>query len=112
MGGDGESWIDGEPMMEVFYLSDQGGMLFNEAEGELWEGHLLFHAPAPYGTALAMVENFVLSEKPKLLWGRIPVGNRPARLFTRKIGFTPLGIRECPFAAEIFVWGKRFEFSS
>jgi hypothetical protein len=104
MGGEGD--LDGAPLMGVLYLSDQGGMLFHESDPGLWEGHWLFHARAPYGTALAMVRKFVLSEKPKLLWGRVPVANRAARLFTRKLGFTSLGIRERPFPAEIFVWGR------
>lgn len=104
MGGEGE--LDGSGLLGVFYLSDHGGMLFHESDPGLWEGHWLFTSPAPYGMALAMVEKFVLEVKPKMLWGRVPVANRAARLFTRRIGFESLGLRAAPFQAEIFVWGR------
>ncbi len=104
MGGEGE--LDGAPLLHAFYLSDHGGMLFHESDPGLWEGHYLFTAPAPYKLALGMVHAFVLDKAPKLLWGRVPVANRPARMFTRKLGFTSLGIRERPFPAEIFAWGR------
>lgn len=106
MGGEGE--LDGKLLLDIgiFYLSDDGGMLFHESDPGLWEGHYLFTRRAPYNLALGMVCAFVLEAQPRLLWGRVPVANRAARLFTRKIGLTSLGIRQRPFPAEIFVWGR------
>ncbi len=102
----GEGYLDGTPLMGAFYTSEHGGMLFHESEPGLWEGHWLFLAPNPKKLALGILAQFMLDEQPKLLWGRVPVGNRAARLFTRSMGFTSLGLRECPFLAEIFVWGQ------
>lgn len=103
MGGEGV--LDGTPLLGIFYLSDGGGMLFHESDPGLWEGHYLFTDPS-HDLALGMVRAFVLEAQPRLLWGRVPVGNRAARLFTRKLGFKSLGLRAAPFQAEIFVWGR------
>lgn len=102
MGGEGV--LDGAPLLDIFYLSDTGGMLFHGSEG-IYEGHYLFTAPAPYELALGMVRACMLEEA-ELVWGRVPVGNRAARIFTRRIGFTSLGIRAAPFQAEIFYRGR------
>jgi hypothetical protein len=104
MGGEGE--LDGTPLLGIFYLSDHGGMLFHESDPGLWEGHYLFTARAPYDLALGMVRAFMLEARPRMLWGRVPVANRAARLFSRKIGLTSLGIRQRPFPAEIFAWKR------
>lgn len=110
MGGEGE--LDGTPLLGVFYTSDQGGMLFHESDPGLWEGHWLFTARAPYGMALAMVKQFVYEMDPKLLWGSIGIGNRAARLFTRRLGFTSLGVRKrLGHEQEFFVWERGLSVS-
>jgi hypothetical protein len=98
MGGQGI--LDGTPLLDIFYLSAAGGMLFH-GSGGVYEGHYLFTAPAPCELALGMVHACML-EGAELIWGRVPVGNRAARIFTRKIGFNSLGLRERPFPAEWF----------
>ncbi len=107
LGTDGKSWIDGAPLMGLFYLSDQGGMTFHESEPGLWEGHYLFTERGCFDLALGMVHACVLEARPKMIWGRVPVQNKAGRMFTRKLGFTSLGICERPFPAEIFVWQRR-----
>lgn len=105
-----EGYLDGAPLLEngFMYLSDHGGMLFHGDDGIL-EGHYLFTERGCYGTALAMVEQCVLEIGFRALWGRIGLINRAARLFTRRLGFTSLGIRQRPFPAELFIWKRALE---
>lgn len=112
----GDDVLDGRPLLDggLFYLSDLGGMLFHPSDPGIYEGHYLFTARgAPvYEMALGMVHACVLEAAHRMLWGRVPVANRAARIFTRRLGFTSLGIRQRPFPAEIFVWKRALCHSS
>lgn len=78
----------------AFYVSEGGGVLFHPW-ADTWEGHylLLDRGKAARDLALGILARFMLDVRPKLLWGRVAVSNRPARLFTRRLGFTSLGVR-------------------
>lgn len=101
--------LDGSPLMErgFLYLSDKGGLFVHECDAGIWEGHWLFTERGCYGTALAMVEQCVLSVAHRCLWGRVGVQNRAAALFTRRLGFEHLGVRAAPFPAHIFAMGQK-----
>lgn len=108
MGGEGK--LDGSVLLDggIFYLSEKGGMLFHPSDPGIYEGHFLFLPRSrPYDLALGMVRACVLEAAHRMLWGRVPVANRAARLFTRRLGFESLGVRAAPFPAEIFVWARR-----
>lgn len=109
MGGAGI--LDGAPLLQsgFMYLCEHGGALFHGEDG-LVEGHYLF-LPSLRGAeamkmALGMINACVLEPSHRMLWGRVPVQNRAARLFTRKLGFVSLGIRDAPLPSEIFVWKR------
>jgi hypothetical protein len=107
----GDDRLDGTELLEsgaVFYLSDVGGSIFHQTAPGVWEGHYLF-LPEGRGKlardlALGMIEAFMLEAGRPSLWGRILVGNRPARLFTRSLGFVSAGISGAPLPSEIFIW--------
>lgn len=103
----GEGILDGSPLLEngFLLLSDTGGMLFHGADG-IMEGHYLFTRPS-YDLALGMVHACMLEAARRCLWGRVPVQNRAAALFTRRLGFEYLGVRAAPFPAHIFAKGRR-----
>lgn len=97
MGGDG--WLDAELLPPHIYLGDErGGMLFIENATGIYEVHYLFTAEIRGGEALKIASGMILAlmldHDAKMIWGSVPIGNRPARIFTRKLGFTSLGIRE------------------
>ncbi|HEU4805005.1 MAG TPA: hypothetical protein VFS91_04235 [Nitrobacter sp.] len=71
--------------------------IFEESEPRVFEGHILF-APSHRGTeaeatARAMVA-WMIPEHADSIWGAIPNDNRAARLFMRRIGFTPIAGEE------------------
>lgn len=108
MGGEGV--LDGAPLMErggFLYLSGDEGMFFHRSAPGIFEGHFLFLQRGQYGTALAMVEQVMVEAAHRCLWGRVPVQNRAAALFTRRLGFDCLGVRAAPFEAHIFARGQR-----
>lgn len=108
MGADG--YLDGSPLLAdgFLYLCDHGGMLFH-GTGRALECHYLFLASLRGGEAqkmaLGMVHACVLENPSRILWGRVSLENRAARLFSRKLGFVSLSICDAPLPVEIFVWG-------
>lgn len=108
----GSDRLDGADLLAegaLFYLSEYGGALFHGQDG-IVEGHYLF-LPEGRGVvarnlALGMIDACVLQPGHRLLWGRVDVAHRAARLFTRQLGFVSLGIRDAPLPSEVFVWGR------
>lgn len=90
---------DAGPCMErvVTLLSDNGGFFLEPITSSVFEAHMFFHPEGRGREALYAAREgleYAFSVLGALVvFGRIPVTDRPARLFTRMIGFKSEGIR-------------------
>jgi RimJ/RimL family protein N-acetyltransferase len=76
-----------------------GAALFGHRGHGVYEGHYIFSPGCRGKVALARAKAFLETMFTKygahLIVGQTPEGNKPARLFSRALGFTPQGTSVC-----------------
>lgn len=67
--------------------------IFEETSPRIWEAHILFdkthRGKQAEATAREMI-SYMMPKHADAIWGAVPMANRPARLFLRRIGATPI----------------------
>lgn len=93
-----------------FYEAGNDAGCFIEKYPGVWESHYLCTSRGREALSAthAVLREFFTNEDAALITGVIRTENRPAKLFTRKVGFTSLGVVSYPEGDyELFILTKK-----